>query len=212
MPSPRKAKYLDYYVDGVADGSVKSPSASEIEKQLKIKLNVGDIVNFGDYRQIGCYFVGGTSEHRVMVKNPDNSGSGYLTIPLVMSKKFSNVLSHYSDVIRELDNQITDVEISNEDVIIKKLFKDGEIKNNAYFSYYPLEKQLIVNYKRKTMSIDLIVQQNDIKFKNETQKSIEKFFGLGTPTPHVGILMNHSPKKPEKKINKLKALFARKKK
>ncbi len=209
MPSPRKAKYVEYYVKDVAEDDIKPPSASELEKVLKIKLNVGDIVNFGDYRQSGCYFVGGSDEHRVMVKNPDNSGSGYLTIPMVISKKFPNVLSHYSNVITKLDNQITDVEIPNEDVMINKLFKESEIKNNAYFAYYPLENQLIVRYKRKMMMVDLTMDQ---KFKKDNQKSIEKFFGLGTPTPQVGIVMNDSPpKKPKNLKNKLKSLFARKK-
>jgi hypothetical protein len=67
-------------------------------------LKSGDIVNFGDYRYVNAWLFG---KDGLLVGNPDLSGSGYLTIPLEITKEFDNAMAHYAKVIDAIGEDIT---------------------------------------------------------------------------------------------------------
>lgn len=73
----------------------------------------GDVINFGDYRWTFCYIVG---KDNVLIKNPDFSGAGYLSIPLEITQYLSDAVSKYSKL------EVSDIELSVNDVFLTNWF------------------------------------------------------------------------------------------
>jgi len=101
----------------------------------------GDIVRLNEYRDTGTFFVGEKGE---LIENPDNSGSGYLTVPLEITKHFDDAIKKF-----EIDYlEINDIELKyNDKLILDKInTKNCKIKENDNFilSYYFYDNTLEV--------------------------------------------------------------------
>lgn len=94
------------------------------------KLYHGDVVVFGGDRYENAKILIASPQKRYFVNNPDTTDSGYLTIPEEVSKYYSgNITTFYSKIIKEIEEDFTDIIISNESDIIKDIY--GETKTNV---------------------------------------------------------------------------------
>ena len=101
----------------------------------------GDIVRLSEYRDTETFFVGEKGE---LIGNPDNSGSGYLTVPFEITKHFDDAIKKF-----EIDYlEINDIELKyNDKLILDKInTKNCKIKENDNFilSYYFYDNTLEV--------------------------------------------------------------------
>jgi hypothetical protein len=62
--------------------------------------NIGDVMALSDYRQTHTFIIGPDYKP---IMNPDLSGSGYLSIPLIVTKLFDNPITHYDQIIKDDD-------------------------------------------------------------------------------------------------------------
>lgn len=123
---PPNSTIIIEHADGVPPKDLKVPS--------DVDWNVGDIIAFSEYRDTNTYLVDSTKK---LVPNPDYSGSGYLTIPLEISRLFPNAYEHYK-------NHITDQDTPS--VALELLHNDGWIIS-TYGRAFPSEwKEIILWY------------------------------------------------------------------
>lgn len=98
----------------------------------------GDVVVFGGDRYENAKVLIVSPKKRYFVDNTDTSGSGYLTIPEEVSKYYTgNILTFYSKIIDQIQEDFFDILISNDSSIIKGIYGNtkSEIKEHAKFSY-----------------------------------------------------------------------------
>ena len=88
-------------------------SISKLEGLLgnDIEYNYGDFINFDDHRYGSMYIVG---KDGVLYRNPDNSSSGGISIPLVITQYLDNALKKYGT------NVANDIELGHRDITLKK--------------------------------------------------------------------------------------------
>ena len=67
---------------------------------MKIDYNYGDFINFDDYRYCNMFIVG---KNGLLHRNPDNSDSGGISIPLVISQYLYDSVEKYKDVANDID-------------------------------------------------------------------------------------------------------------
>lgn len=146
------------------------------------------------------------------MKNPDKSGSGYLTIPLSITSQFSDALDHFSTVLDSIGRDyVTCVELVPTDSFFVKNFSQQElptsIKNRTDLSYSfdPTENNLYVtvesspeqsqHFSLETSKADDIIQwisstnepksELSVKYNfqgKETCKKVPRGIILGLPT------------------------------
>ena len=93
------------------------------KKRLK-KLQLGDIINYSEYRHSKSVFIGPDG---VSIANPDNSDSGFLTIPLQISQHFKNAVEFFKNI------DYYDIELSPYDEFVTKHVKHiGAVLNTLY--------------------------------------------------------------------------------
>ena len=82
------ASYIDRYATDEAE-----------YEALKIPTEAvpGDAIKYSSYRDTETRFLGWNGE---LIENPDLSGSGYLTIPLEVTKHFKNAVKYYRNILR----------------------------------------------------------------------------------------------------------------
>ncbi|CAF1338231.1 unnamed protein product [Adineta ricciae] len=133
-------------------------------------VSFGDVLNWSQGRPTEAFFV---LQDRTLLKNPDRSGSGYLTIPFAITKNSRNALLRYEYVIESVGkNYVTTIELHPEDVFIKKNWGDvpSEIlSRNVEFIYDPLEEFLYVNIPNTKKS-------KEFKLGSTTMKDIQTWF------------------------------------
>lgn len=157
-----RAKYYDVgYLKVFND--IILPSVDDVCKMFKIKLKFGDIVKLDlfDDRHTFSYIV---SHDNKFIQNPDNSCSGYFTIPLEITEYLSDAIDYYSDLIDELKDEFYDIELCISDIIIRNIFtKPSALLELAKFSYNLIEKELIVSVAANYISFSLDVSQEEIE-------------------------------------------------
>jgi hypothetical protein len=67
----------------IADGDFKDFPANGITIPSDWDVSFGDVINWSKGRPTEAYFV---MEDRTLLKNPDRTGSGYLTIPFIVTR------------------------------------------------------------------------------------------------------------------------------
>ena len=67
---------------------------------MEIDYNYGDFINFDDYRYGSMFIVG---KNGVLYRNPDNSSSGGISIPLQISQFLYDSVEKYKDVANDID-------------------------------------------------------------------------------------------------------------
>nr|QBK86425.1 MAG: hypothetical protein LCMAC102_02200 [Marseillevirus LCMAC102] len=93
------------------DHDIEKPR--KLKKSERSKYNFGDILYFynGSDRDCGSYVIGRNGE---MIPNSDHSDSGYMTIPIKITKRLYNTMKYYHDYI---NNKTTcaDFELRHDD-------------------------------------------------------------------------------------------------
>ncbi|CAF0960042.1 unnamed protein product [Didymodactylos carnosus] len=106
----------------------------------------GDLLSWAKYRASETYFV---LEDGTLLKNPDRSGSGYLTIPYLITQHTRNVMMMYEYVINELGKDyVSTIEMHPQDQFIIKNYgqlPEQMCTRNIEYIYDPLEKFLYVH-------------------------------------------------------------------
>ncbi|CAF1435892.1 unnamed protein product [Rotaria sordida] len=176
----RTARYFDLInkpetlkgTDGlpIADSEYKNLPSKGTIIPATWDVSFGDVLNWSKGRPTDAYFV---MENRTLLKNPDRTGSGYLTIPFIMTKDTRNALLKYEYVINGIGKDyVSTVEMRPDDVFIVKNW--GQVPNemqsrNVEFIYDPLEEFLYVN-------IPYTSKSKEFKLGSTTMKDIETWF------------------------------------
>ncbi len=173
----------------VADSEFKDfPAANGTSIPADWDVSFGDVLNWSKGRPTEAYFV---MEDRTLLKNPDRTGSGYLTIPFIVTSKsnfsfskitfiyFSllentrNVLLKYEYVINGIGKDyVSTIEIHPDDIFIQKNWGSvpAELHSrNVEFLYDPLEEFLYVNIPHTSKS-------KEFKLGSTTMKDIQTWF------------------------------------
>jgi hypothetical protein len=135
------------------------------------------------------------------LKNPDKSGSGYLTIPLSITSQFSDTLDHFSSVLDGVGrNYVSTIELAPTDSFFAANFSKQSLptavknRNDISYSFDPNEEVLYVtlesnptqsqHFPLTTTKIDDIVQwisasnaakaKLNVKFNFEGKKTCSK--------------------------------------
>jgi hypothetical protein len=133
------------------------PRASTIERHLNKTLHHGDVVNFDDDRALHSFIVVETADNKKsLMANPDNAGSGYVSIPLAVTGTVPDAIKFCSKLIVQLGLYLNDIELANTDATIKKIFtRPSDIQVHGRFQYFPLTNELGIVYKNKFRMVNL---------------------------------------------------------
>ncbi|CAF1175280.1 unnamed protein product [Rotaria sordida] len=108
----------------------------------------GDVLSWSTYRTTETYFV--TNEN-TLLKNPDTSGAGYLTIPLSISSLFSDAVNYFSSVLNSIGrNNVTSIELAPTDLFFISNFSNEPFptsiikRNDITYSFDPNDEILYV--------------------------------------------------------------------
>ncbi|CAF0882343.1 unnamed protein product [Adineta ricciae] len=152
-----ESEYKNFHVDGAV-----VPADWDV--------SFGDVLNWSKGRPTEAYFV---MADRTLLKNPDRSGSGYLTIPFVVTKDTRNALLKYEYVINGIGKDyVSTVEMHPDDIFIQK--NCGAVpaemhSRNVEFIYDPLEEFLYVHIPHTS-------KRKEFKLGSTTMKDIETWF------------------------------------
>ncbi|CAF2895616.1 unnamed protein product [Rotaria sp. Silwood2] len=110
-------------------------------------VNPGDILSWSDYRSGNTYFI--TAQRRLR-KNRDTSGSGYLTIPLSITRLFPSALTHYGSLLEAEPDLVAIIELSSTDGIFVEKFGSPlpetiRNRNDILYLVNPMENMLYVS-------------------------------------------------------------------
>lgn len=100
------------------------PPVDDVEHALRdeegnpVVLIHGDVVNFNTDRYKDAYFVLETYNGREWVRNPDLSGSGYLTVPNEITCDMEDAIAEYSDIMTKLDGDFTAIYLAGDDIYL----------------------------------------------------------------------------------------------
>jgi len=87
-----KAKYVYYCDENLDYDDIKKiKNISDLSNHVT-EYNYGDLVAFSDYRDTCTCIIGKKGK---LISNPDNSGSGYLSIPFSITKYLKDAVSMY---------------------------------------------------------------------------------------------------------------------
>ncbi|CAF0959835.1 unnamed protein product [Adineta ricciae] len=200
---PTKPVYFDITADPT--NSIKSKSTGNFIKigkpprNLKIPnswdVKPGDVISWSEGRPTETFFV--TSEG-TLLKNPDTSGSGYLTFPLSITSQFSDVLDSYSTVLDAVGrNNVSSIELLPTDAFFAAHFAKqplpASIRNRTdiKYSFEPNDEILFVTlpnspdecreFALNSAKLDDIIQY--ISNENESKgQLVVKFNFEGKPT------------------------------
>lgn len=93
------------------------------------------------------------TEEKTLLKNPDTSGSGYLTIPLSITEHFPDTLNYFSVVLDKVGrNYVTSIELSPTDSFFTSNFSKKPLpttiinRKDLKFSFDPNEEILYVSF------------------------------------------------------------------
>ncbi|CAF3804404.1 unnamed protein product [Adineta steineri] len=176
----RTARYFDLVnepqtlkgIDGIpiADSEYKDFPANGTTIPTNWDVSFGDVLNWSKGRPTEAYFV---MENRTLLKNPDRTGSGYLTIPFIVTRNTRNALMKYEYVIQGIGKDyVSTVEMHPDDIFIQKNWGSVPAEmhsRNVEFIYDPLEEFLYVNIPHTSKS-------KEFKLGSTTMKDIETWF------------------------------------
>ncbi len=172
-----KHSQADYYeAFGLYDddkdyNGYKTFSIKKIEKHLDVHLKHGDVVNFYKERLGRSRIVVENAKGALsFINNPDNTDAGYLSIPLEVTRRISDVKAYYKKVFEAAGGYVSDVELPAHDAIIKRIFEEPSVLlTEGKFMWDIGNNELIVDYKNKSKGFDM----SDL-----SQEEIEARFGI----------------------------------
>ncbi len=139
------------------------------QQKLFCKFNLKNPFNYN------YFFPCSVTTEGTLLKNPDKSGSGYLTIPLSITSQYSDALDHFSSVLDGVGrNYVSTVELAPTDAFFAAHFSKQSLpaaikkRNDILYSFDPNEEMLYVtlgsnpkesqHFPLDTAKIDDIVQ------------------------------------------------------
>lgn len=128
---------------------------------IKIDYNYGDFINFDDYRYCNMFIVG---KNGVLYRNPDNSDSGGISIPIQISQFLYDSVEKYKDVANDID-------VGPKDKILDNYSLSDQDKLKLKF-YWVMDDGLIAEDSNGN-TIDLIVAKKS-KDKKLTKQKVAK--------------------------------------
>lgn len=148
------------------------PRVSTIEEYLGKPLRHGDVVNFDDDRALHSFIVAESDGKKRFMKNPDNAGAGYISIPLAVTKSLKDAVKYYNNVTKNADYLLSDIELSQNDTTVQKIFTSpSDIIDRALFFYYPSLDKIGVEIGGVQKQFSLSVQQSEIERAFVAKKS-----------------------------------------
>ncbi|CAF1309711.1 unnamed protein product [Rotaria sordida] len=122
----------------------------------------GDVIAWSDYRADKTYFV---DEQRHLLKNQDTSGSGYLTVPLSITRLFPSALKHYASLLESQSNLVAEIELGPTDSIFVEKFGSPlpetiRNRNDISYMYNPEEGTFYVTVVSNEKKAAFIVTFN----------------------------------------------------
>ena len=145
-----KAKYIYY------DDTIKTEDFSTFRNitdlfrfiNKDLEYNYGDLVAFSKYRDTQTYIIGKEGK---LIKNPDYSCAGYLTIPYEITNCLDNALEKYSEI------EIQYIDLRFDDTFIKENLNTKSCKIlekwNWKFSYNYETQELDITFPNNTNNI-----------------------------------------------------------
>jgi len=123
VPFWTREKFLDTCDEG-------KMSISKLEDILKTKIsyNYGDFINFNNDGRFGSMYIVG--KNNVLYKNPDNSDSGGISIPLEITQFLDDVISKYGK------DTANDIDIGHRDVIFENFNLNCDTEEHYLRKYY----------------------------------------------------------------------------
>ena len=112
-----KAKYHACY-DAPTDARVAPAGAQE-----------GDIVAFSSYRHTDSFFV---TKEIGLLRAPDSSGAGYISIPLEFSMLFANAVEAYSDC----SGDVSYIELAHDDEWLTEQVPGKSLRDGISYTLY----------------------------------------------------------------------------
>ena len=116
---------------GENDENAKFPDDEPLEKFLLVhrqRINHGDLLTSPTlhHRASGFRFIlyDESQEKFTVIINPDDSGSGYLTIPAAVLKNVTNAMEKYEEIFENEKFRYLNMHISSKDVFIKERLGD----------------------------------------------------------------------------------------
>ena len=128
---------------------------------MNIDYNYGDFINFDDYRYGSMFIVG---KNGVLYRNPDNSDSGGISIPLEISQYLYDSVEKYKDVANDID-------VGPKDKILDNYSLTEEDKLKLKF-YWVMDDGLIA--EDKSGNIVELTPAKKSKDSKVTKQKVEK--------------------------------------
>ena len=130
------------------------------DRTIPKKAVPGDAIRYSSYRDTGTIFLGWDGE---LIPNPDLSGSGYLTIPLKVTKHFKNAVKYYRRMLKQYGISI--VLRGSDDWVVKKYGR--RLPKGWRVIYYPdeeIEDQIYIKFDADRGAIfNLFATYDEIK-------------------------------------------------
>ncbi len=134
--SSTKADYVFYCEDDIDISNINN--ISQLSKYVT-KYNYGDLVAFSDYRDTGTYIIGKEGK---LVKNPDYSDSGYLTIPYEITQYLNDAVGKYS----ETEVMFIDLRYDDKLILDKINSTSDKLPKEWKYTYYTPENEISVKF------------------------------------------------------------------
>ena len=135
---------------------------SDLKEYLKDKkinsYNYGDLVSFSTYRDTRTMFIGKNGK---LVRNPDYTGAGYLTIPYEITQYLKNATNKYKDI------DYTYIDLRHDDDLLEHKISKNLNPEYKYF-YDPCEEIIFVNYPNNA--------QGEFDLNSTSLEDIEAFY------------------------------------
>jgi hypothetical protein len=150
------ARYIKYHLYG--DYDTLPTTLPE-----NIDAGFGDIVAFRSYRDTGTRFVG---RRKQLINNPDYACSGYLSIPLEITKYYKNGYGHYKNIALDKERPCVSIDLRGKDPWIIQKYGEAmpsEWKITVWHNWGELGDIYIEFNKDTTESFNLDTPLNDIK-------------------------------------------------
>lgn len=169
------AEYIIY--DNIND-TKNFRNINDLKEYFKIKgitkYNFGDLLSFNEYRDTDTMIIGKNGK---LVRNPDYSGSGYLTIPYEITQYLNDATNKYKDV------EVNCIDLRHDDKFIKENI--GEVPDSWNFKFTKTDDDIIsVEFPNGRV--------NDFQIKT-TPQEIYSFY-VGSQKEQASIKLSYSIK------------------
>lgn len=115
-----KAQYIYYVNDNIKfDNFSKFKNVTDLFKFInkEYEYKYGDLVSFSEYRDTETYIIGKEGK---LIKNPDYSAAGYLTIPYEITKYLDDAFGKYSELLEDFPSDLDWIDLRFDDKFIKE--------------------------------------------------------------------------------------------